>query len=155
MVVSRGCFSAARRGLGNIAFAHASGALRPGGRVVLKEPVTTDGTRRVVRVEGEGPAVEVVWRPRESYAETFGKVLGLEYQGPTCAHLVPWFAGSTEAAVAATRGGLGGAALASLTPLLVRADPLLQRLEAGLRGTAVLSRLLAPVNVLQDYYVFR
>jgi 2-polyprenyl-3-methyl-5-hydroxy-6-metoxy-1,4-benzoquinol methylase len=124
-------------------------SLAPGGRVVLKEPVTTDG---VARDDRRGETYRVRFRPREHYAAVFGRHLRPVYQRATCAHLIPWFVGGTEGAVGATRGGslLDG----PLGDALVRFDPLLQQVEETLRAHPTGERLLAPIPVLQDLYVF-
>jgi SAM-dependent methyltransferase len=129
-------------------------ALKSGGRLYLKEPVTTDGELRVdERVEG-GVPYRVLFRPREWYRERFGRELGCVYQEPTCAHVLPWFMGGTEAAAQAASAPFATRALTAVAPHLVRIDPWLQRLEDQLRNDPRLASLLAPVPVLQDFYVF-
>ncbi len=130
--------------------------VEPGGRVVLKEPVTTDGELRFDRrYEGDALLYEVRFRPREAYADAFGRHLELVHQRPTCAHLVPWFLGSTQGAAEATESGAGGRLLNAVGPWMTRHDADLQALERRLRGHPLGRRLLAPVPVLQDLYVLR
>ena len=129
-------------------------ALAPGGRLVLKEPVTTDGAPRVDRrAEGGQIVYEATFRPRERYPELLGAHLDLLYQRATLAHLVPAFLGGTNEAARRVEGP-AGALLGALGPLWARVDPQLQRVEAALRASPRLGPLLAPVPVLQDLYVF-
>jgi len=129
-------------------------ALAPGGRLYLKEPVTTDGSVRADERAQAGVPYRCHYRPRERYAELFGRKLRRLYQAPTCAHLVPWFLGGTEGAAEAAGSELGSRLLRGAAPHLVRLDPWLRAIEAQLRGSPALSRLLAEVPVLQDFYVF-
>lgn len=129
-------------------------ALAPGGRVYLKEPVTTDGSQRVDEQQQDGVPYRILFRPRERYAALFEQRLDATYQRATCAHLLPWFAGGTEQAAAAAGSPLLARALRLIGPALVRSDPWLQRIEQQLRANPALSPLLAPVPVLQDFYVF-
>lgn len=129
-------------------------ALAPGGQLLLKEPVTTDGIPREQR-ESQGEASYYArFRPREVYAEVFGRRLALRYQSPTLAHLIPWFIGGTQAAAQATANPAAEFLLAQARPLLVRADPWLLALELRMRAHPWLAALLADVPVLQDVYVF-
>lgn len=133
-----------------------AGALAPGGRVVLKEPVTVDGRRRAdTRRDEQGNLVyHAHFRPREDYPAAFAGELICQYQQPTCAHLIPRFLGGTQQAVdAAGRSGMANL-VERLSPLLVALDPSLQRLEELWRGHAQFAGLLAPVPVLQELYVF-
>jgi 2-polyprenyl-3-methyl-5-hydroxy-6-metoxy-1,4-benzoquinol methylase len=129
-------------------------ALRPGGRLLLKEPVTTDGAAR--QQVGADPARPYYarFRPREVYAEVFGRELRLTMHTPTVAHFLPWFLGSTNEAAHAASSGLGALVFEHMRPLLRVADPWLLRAELALRARPVLAPLLAPVPVLQDLYVF-
>jgi SAM-dependent methyltransferase len=129
-------------------------ALTPGGRLVLKEPVTSDGLAREHR--GSDPDVPYLarFRPREEYARVFGRRLQLRYQRPTLAHLIPWFLSGTDGAVEATAAPWSQALLSRARPLLVRADPWLLALELRLRAQPQLARLLSPLPVLHDLYVF-
>lgn len=135
----------------------ARSALAPGGRLVVKEPVTTDGeTRHDRRYSETGELVyDLIFRPREWYPARLEGHFELEYQRATCAHFFPWFMGGTAEVVAATNGGWKMKLLEAATPALVRFDPLLQDLEEAFRADPQLARLLAPVEVLQDLYVFR
>ncbi len=130
-----------------------SRALAPGGRLVLKEPVSADGRERVDERRVDGELLYVArFRPRERYVELFAR-LPLLYHRPTLAHPIPFFLGGTNQAAEAT-GERSSGWIERLTPLWVRADPWLQRLELAVRGTPGLRHLLAPVPVLQDLYVF-
>lgn len=125
--------------------------LRPGGRLVLKEPVSVDGlSRQDHRADG----YLACFRPREAYIEAFGRWLPLSYHRPTCAHLIPAaLLGTQRAAQLAGRGALGRW-LDRLRPLYVAVDPVLQRIEDGLRGHPFTAGWLAPVPVVQDLYLF-
>ncbi len=123
-------------------------ALAPGGRLVLKEPVSTDGALREDRREG----YVARFRPREAYAAIFGATLPLLYQRATLAHPIPFFLGGTNEAAARTEGRLGPL-IDRVAPLWERLDPALQRVELALRASP-LRRVLADVPVLQDLYVF-
>lgn len=125
-------------------------ALTDGGRLVLKEPVTTDGVPR----EDRRPGYIARFRPRERLAQIFGRRLPLLYQRPTLAHPVPFFLGSTNEAAASVGGGPASRALEALAPLWERLDPTLLELESYVRSHPALAPLLAPVPVLQDLYVF-
>jgi SAM-dependent methyltransferase len=129
-------------------------ALAPGGQLVLKEPVTTDGVARDQRGSDPDAPYHARFRPREEYARVFSRRLQLRYQRPTLAHLIPWFLGGTEGAVQATQGARWQALLTGVKPVLVRVDPWLLALELRVRAQPQLARLLAPVPVLQDLYVF-
>lgn len=135
--------------------ARLSDALAPGGRLVLKEPVSTDGREHIdERRDTQGELLyRAFFRPRERYAEIFGARLPLLYQRPTLAHPIPFFLGGTNEAASRTDAWLAPA-LTRLIPLWTRLDPLLQEIELQVRATPGLSRLLAPVPVLQDLYVF-
>ncbi len=130
-------------------------AVRPSGQVVLKEPVTTDATTRDdERHDGAGALVyRARFRPRESYPELFSRRFVTTYQRPTCAHPFPFFLSGTDGAVRATRRGMARAVFERAAPLLVRADPALLELELAMRTSPALARLLAPVPVVQDFYV--
>jgi SAM-dependent methyltransferase len=132
-------------------------ALVPGGRLIVKEPVVSDGeTRFDHRYDADGELVyALTFRPRDWYPEHLRPWFRLEYQRATCAHFFPWFMGGTEAVVAATSAGWKSRVLEALSPALVRFDPLLQDLEEVFRADPKLARLLAPVEVLQDLYMFR
>jgi 2-polyprenyl-3-methyl-5-hydroxy-6-metoxy-1,4-benzoquinol methylase len=136
--------------------ARASRMLAPGGRLVLKEPVTTDGQRREdVRRDAAGQVTyRATFRPRQAYAEVFGRHLRKTYQQPTLAHLIPWFAGGTDGAAEALSSPAGALATRLLAPVLERVDPQLQVVEQALRGHPLAKRLLAPAPVVQDLYVF-
>jgi hypothetical protein len=121
-------------------------ALAPGGRIVLKEAVTTDGRTRIDRREG----YRAIFRPRERYAELFGKRSPLLYERPTVAHPIPFFLGGTEEIARSSVGDL----LDRVAPLWERLDPTLLEIELAMRATPGLARLLAEVPVLQDLYVF-
>jgi SAM-dependent methyltransferase len=124
-----------------------------GGKLYLKEPVTTDGiTRSDERSEG-GVPYRVVFRPRERYPELFAARFRCAYQKPTLAHFIPWFLGGTEGAAEAAGSGPLASALRAASPGLVRVDPLLQALEDRVREQPQLAKILAPVPVLQDFYV--
>ena len=128
-------------------------ALAPGGQLLLKEPVSTTGETLHDHGQDESD-YHARFRPREAYARTFGRHLRPSYQSATCAHLVPRFLGGTQNAAKQVGSGAAGRALSLLTPLLVRMDPSLLALELGMRRDPRLRRLLAPVDVLQDIYVF-
>jgi SAM-dependent methyltransferase len=128
----------------------------PGGRLVLKEPVSTDGeTREDVRRDAGGQVVyRSTFRPRETYPARLAGTFALEHQAPTCAHLIPFFLGGTESAAAASEAPWAARWVERAAPWLVRADPTLQAIERRLRGSPG-AALLAPIPVLQDLYVFR
>lgn len=127
--------------------------LAPGGRLYLKEPVTTDHAARVDERSDVGVPYRVTFRPREQYPELFAAHFRCTYQRATLAHFIPWFLGGTDGAVAATSGGVAAAAVELASPLLVKVDPLLQALEERVRQVPALAPALAPVPVLQDFYV--
>lgn len=131
-------------------------AVATGGQVVMKEPVTTDGTTR--DDERRNASGELTYRarfrPRSSYPAVFSRAFDATYQRATCAHPFPFFLRGTDGAVTATRGGLARSAFERARPLLLRADPTLLEIETVMRATPGLARLLAPVPVLQDFYVF-
>lgn len=129
-------------------------AVRPGGTLILKEPVSTDGALHLDHGSDPGDGYLARFRPREAYAGVFGAHLTQRYQSATLSHPIPWFIKGTAGAVAATRSPFANAALRALTPALVRADPWLLKAETFLRNTPALAPLLAPVLVLQDLYVF-
>jgi 2-polyprenyl-3-methyl-5-hydroxy-6-metoxy-1,4-benzoquinol methylase len=129
-------------------------ALGPGGRLYLKEPVTTDGIQRVDEQNEGGVPYRVLFRPRELYAALFERRLDAVYQQATCAHLLPFFVGGTQQAAAAAGSPLLSRALTAVGPALVRSDPLLQRIEQRVRANPALAMLLAKVPVLHDLYVF-
>ncbi|MFK7988383.1 MAG: glycosyltransferase [Sandaracinaceae bacterium] len=122
--------------------------LAPGGRLVLKEPVTTDGVPRADRRRG----YVAHFRPRERYVELFGAHLRPLYQRATVAHPIPFFLGGTEEAADGMTGGRA-ALLERVAPVWERLDPLVLAIEEQVRAGR-LSWLLAPVSVLQDLYVF-
>jgi hypothetical protein len=128
-------------------------ALGPGGRLYLKEPVTTDGRQRVDQRHEAGVPYRVLFRARERYLELFGPRLRCVYQRATCAHFLPWFVGGTEAAAEAAASPLAARTLTAAAPYLVRIDPVLQQLEDRFRKRRPLASLLSPVPVLQDFYV--
>jgi len=129
-------------------------ALAPGGRLVIKEPVSTDGRDRVDERREQGELLYVArFRRRERYVELFGARLPLLYQRATLAHPIPFFLGGTNEAAEAT-GESSSRWIERLTPLWVRMDPWLQSIELATRATPGLRHLLAPVPVLQDLYVF-
>lgn len=127
--------------------------LAPGGKLYLKEPVTTDHAPRVDERSDVGVPYRVTFRPREQYPELFAAHFRCTYQRATLAHFIPWFLGGTDGAVAATRGGLVSQAVDAVSPALVKIDPLLQALEDRVREQPMLANVLAPVPVLQDFYV--
>lgn len=131
-------------------------SLVPGGTLVLKDPVTTDGVLRHDRRYGDDGELiyELSFRPREWYADRVGRQLRLTYQRATCAHFFPWFLGGTDDAVDAVSSPRMSALLDRFGPLLARIDPALQAAEEALRADARLSALLAPVEVVQDLYLF-
>jgi SAM-dependent methyltransferase len=127
--------------------------LAPGGKLYLKEPVTTDHAARIDERSDVGVPYRVTFRPREQYPELFAAHFRCTYQRATLAHFIPWFLGGTDGAVAATSGGLVSRAVDAVSPALVKIDPLLQVLEDRVREAPLLAPLLAPVPVLQDFYV--
>jgi len=127
--------------------------LAPGGKLYLKEPVTTDHAARVDERSDVGVPYRVTFRPREQYPELFAAHFRCTYQRATCAHFFPWFLGGTDGAVAATRGGIASRAVELVSPALVKIDPLLQTLEDRVRSQPLLAPALARVPVLQDFYV--
>ncbi|MCA9601836.1 MAG: class I SAM-dependent methyltransferase [Myxococcales bacterium] len=131
-----------------------SRALAPGGRLILKEPVSTDGTLHLDR--GASPEENYLarFRPREAYAEAFGERLRCTYQRASCSHPFPWFMHGTDGAVAGTRTGLGQRVLRAVAPFYVRLDPWMLRMEIAMRRQPVVAKLLADVPVLTDIYVF-
>lgn len=131
-------------------------AVAAGGQLVMKEPVTTDGSTRDDERHDDAGALRyrARFRPRASYPAAFAAAFDLSYQSATCAHPFPFFLHGTDGAVTATRRGLARAVFERAAPLLVRADPTLLRLESTIRATPGVARLLAPVPVLQDFYVF-
>lgn len=120
------------------------------GRLVLKEPVSTDGAVHEDRRDG----YRARFRPREQLAAIFGRRLPLLYQRPTLSHPIPFFLGGTNEAASRVGGGPSGRLLEKVAPLWERLDPTLLEVETFLRETPGLSRLLAPLPVLQDLYVF-
>jgi len=134
---------------------HLATLVVPGGRLVLKEPVTTDGApREDRRSEPDGTLRYLThFRPREAYPRTLARHFAPRYQAPTCAHLIPAFMGGTETAAVQTEQPALRALVELAAPALVRVDPVLQRLEQRIRrGPA--AALLADVPVLQDLYLF-
>jgi len=133
---------------------HVADALAPGGLVVMRAAVTTDGEARLD--ERFGPDGEPIYRyalrPRGFYARRFARRLRLTYRKPVCAHFFPWFLGGTEGAVQAARKSRGW--LDRLSPLLVRIDPALQAAEDIVRDGPRSNGLLAPVPVTQDLLLF-
>lgn len=130
-------------------------ALAPGGQLYLKEPVSTDAEERQDSRSEPGTTYLTRFRPRNYYAKVFGRQLELVYQAPTCAHLLPWFVGSTGGAAQVVGSGGASKLLSAAVPYLVPVDAYLQRAEDALRARPLLSKLLAKVDVLQDLYVFR
>lgn len=130
--------------------------LRGGGRLVVKEPVSTDLTSRADERAGASGEVEyrALFRPRSVYEREGTRKLALLYHAPTCAHLIPWFAGGTNEAADRVSEGWASVALQVITPLWVSADPSLRQIERVVRGHHVMSRVLARVPVLQDFFVF-
>ncbi|MBN1655748.1 MAG: glycosyltransferase [Deltaproteobacteria bacterium] len=128
--------------------------LRPGGQLILKEPVTTDGVAR--EQFGKDPRIPYYarFRPRETYARVFGRWLSLDYQRPTVAHFIPWFLGGTESAAQATQNAFAQWLLKTARPILTRIDPWMLAMERRVRASPRFSALLAPVPVLQDLYLF-
>lgn len=127
--------------------------LAPGGKLYLKEPVTTDHAARVDEHSDVGVPYRVTFRPREQYPELFAAHFRCAYQRATLAHFIPWFLGGTDGAVAVTRGEALSRMVDAVSPALVKLDPLLQALEEHVRDMPVLAPVLAPVPVLQDFYV--
>ncbi len=130
-----------------------SRALAPRGKLYLKEPVTTDHAARIDERSDHGIAYRVEFRPRERYPELFAERFRCSYQQATCAHFFPWFLGGTDGAVQATSSGLAHRVIQAVGPTLVKIDPAVQVLEDRVRASALLAPLLAPVPVLQDFYV--
>lgn len=126
--------------------------LAPGGRLVLKEPVTTDGIAREDRRTDESYVAR--FRPRERYAEAFGTRLPLLYERPTLAHPIPFFFGGTEESARRAGSPWAQRALDAVAPLWAKLDPALLDLELSMRATPGVARLLADVPVVQDLYVF-
>jgi dolichol-phosphate mannosyltransferase len=127
--------------------------LAPGGKLYLKEPVTTDHQRRIDERSDVGVPYRTTFRPREQYPELFAAHFRCTYQRATLAHFIPWFLGGTDGAVAATSGSVVSKAVELLSPTLVKVDPLLQILEDRVRGQPRLAPALATVSVLHDFYV--
>ena len=129
--------------------------VKPGGTLIVKEPVTTDGVpREDVRRDADGEIGYLGrFRTRSAYTQALASHFAAVYQAPTCAHLVPSLLGSTNDAAARASLPMVSAAVDVLTPLIVRADPQLQRLESSLRD-GPLAFVLAPAPVVQDLMVF-
>jgi dolichol-phosphate mannosyltransferase len=128
--------------------------LAPGGKLILREPVSTTGVEILQAKLDLGLPYQARFRPREAVASVFGAELTLVYQRATCAHPFPFFIRGTEGAVEATRAGVLRSLVSRLLPVYVGIDPWLLALETRLRDGPWLKQLLAPVPVLQDYYVF-
>jgi dolichol-phosphate mannosyltransferase len=128
--------------------------LSPGGKLILREPVSTTGAEILQTTTDLGLSYRARFRPREALPLLFGAELALVYQRATCAHPFPFFLRGTEGAAEVTRAGAAQALIARIAPGYVRLDPWLLALESRLRARPLLKHLLAPVPVLQDYYVF-
>jgi SAM-dependent methyltransferase len=128
--------------------------LSPGGKLILREPVSTTGTEILQTTTDLGMPYRARFRPREVFFLLFGAELALVYQRATCAHPFPFFLRGTEGAAEVTRAGVAQAFIARISPVYVHLDPWLLALESRLRAHSLLKHLLAPVPVLQDYYVF-
>ncbi|MCB9537534.1 MAG: glycosyltransferase [Myxococcales bacterium] len=131
-------------------------AVKPGGVVALKEPVSGDEQARWDERRDAAGAVQyrMQFRPADAYPAFFQRRLRSVYQRSTVAHPIPFFLGGTEGAVKATRGGLTQRAFERLSPALARLDPALQDAEDALRGHPLTARLLARLDTLQHLYVF-
>jgi len=126
----------------------------PKGMLIVKEPVSTDDTLRIDRGRHPDDGYLAYFRPRDSYARIFGRSLSLRYQSATLAHLIPWFLEGTNEAVSRTRSQLRTNLLSAATPIVAWCDPAARRVEAAMRRTPLLHRVLAPIPVLNDLYVF-
>ena len=133
------------------------GLLKPGGQLILKDPVSTDEETRVDhRYDNDGNLVYAIqFRPRDWYPQRFEPTFQSVYQRATCAHFFPWFIGGTDDAVSKTTAGWTKRVFNELSPLLVQLDPYLLNLEEIVRADEVLSGLLATVDVVQDLYMFK
>jgi dolichol-phosphate mannosyltransferase len=120
------------------------------GRLVVKEPVTSDG---VAREDRRGDYL-ARFRPRERYAEVLGRRMPLLYQSPSVAHPIPFFLGGTEENARRAGSATASRALDAIAPLWEKLEEPLLSLERSIRQTPGVSRLLADVPVLQDLYVF-
>ncbi len=130
-------------------------AVDPSGCVVLKEPVTTDGSTRLdSRVDRGGHPYKAWFRPRGVYADVFRARFEERYRAPTCAHPIPFFLGGTESALDAASRPTARAVVERLAPVWVRVDPALRAFEERMRRTPVLRSLLADVPVVQDFHLF-
>ncbi|MFN3199602.1 MAG: glycosyltransferase [Bradymonadia bacterium] len=129
--------------------------LDPEGTLIIKEPVSTDHLQRYdTRRDDHGEIVyQACFRPGAEYPHCFAEHFSLVHRGPTCAHIVPWFVNGTEGAVEVSQGALGQRILEAAGPWMVRLDPTLRALESVWRQSA-LSPLLAPIDVIQEVYVF-
>ncbi len=128
--------------------------LKPGGRLILKEPVSTDDeTRWDRRSEEDRGGYEVCFRPRLYYTKIYRSRFNLLKREPTCAHLFPFFIKGTNGAVEASKKGIGSLLLEQLGPWMVKRDKELRAIEMWMRDSK-LACLLAPVEVVQDFYVF-
>lgn len=128
-------------------------SLAPRGKLLVKEPVTTDGVLRFDHGSDPASGYLARFRPREEYARVFSKHLQLTYQRATLSHPIPWFLGGTNEAVGRTRSPARATLLRLVSPAFVRLDPLLLSVETRVRQTPGLRRVLAPIPVLNDLYV--
>ena len=128
-------------------------ALAPGGKLLLKEPVSTVGETVRQELSQVGVSYRATFRERDYYVRAFAPRFSCSYHSATCAHLIPWFMGSTEQAVPAAQSLLATRFKQPIVSSYVRLDPLLLRVERWLRARPPLARVLAPVPVLQDFYL--
>lgn len=136
--------------------ARCAALLRPGGRLVMKEPVSADSElRKDERFNPDGSLRYRAWfRPSAFYRVEAERHFCFAYQAPTCAHPIPWFLGETNQAAEQTSGPLASAVLSMVTPVWVSADPWLSVVERSLREHSATRSLLADVRVLQELFVF-
>jgi SAM-dependent methyltransferase len=133
---------------------HCHAALAPGGKLLLKEPVSTSGETVRQELSQAGASYRATFRERDYYVRAFAPRFACSYHSATCAHLIPWFMGGTEQAVPTARALLATRLKKPIVSSYVRLDPLLLRVERWLRARRVLGRVLAQVPVLQDFYLF-
>jgi SAM-dependent methyltransferase len=133
---------------------HCHAALAPGGKLLLKEPVSTTGETVRQELSQTGASYRATFRERDYYVHAFAPRFVCRYHNATCAHLIPWFMGGTEQAVPAAQSLLGSRLKKPMVSAYVRLDPLLLRVERWLRARRLLGRVLAQVPVLQDFYLF-
>ena len=133
-----------------------AGMMKPSSRLIIKEPITTDGTYRndTAQGHGEGLAYTAYFRPRRYYVDLFSQHFQTTYQSATCAHPLPFFASDVND-TAQQLDTRAGAILDIVRPAYVRIDPWLHRIESAIRSNRLLRRLLAPVPVVQDLYAMQ